>query len=184
MQIPQIRMTSQMGKIAIEQKAGNLDIVQPKAEVAMKQPKANISIHTSKGKLTIDQTQAWEEANLMSPLRLSKRHAQAAKQAVLGGIQKRAQQGAQLIDIHLGGNMIAQQAIQNGHRTYRPPSLTYIPSPLSVKTHYEKGQVTINVDAKKPVIDIKANQPVMQFNRGDVHISMKQHPFLMIEFEG
>lgn len=182
MQIPTIHMTSQMGRIAIEQNEGTIEITQPNAEIHIKQPSADMSIHTRKGHLTIDQTQAWEETNLMSPIRFNKKHAQTSKQKALEGIQRRAQQGAQLIDIHLNGNVVAQQAVQNGYRTYKTPNLTYIPSPLAVKTHYEKGEVTTRVHVQEPIIDVQVNKPMMHYRRGHVQISMDQHPTLAIHF--
>lgn len=183
MQIPQIRMTSQMGKITIEQTKGQMDIVQPKAELMIEQPNAEISIQTTKGSLTIDQTQAWEETNLMSTIRLNENFAEVGKQAALEAIQRRAEQGAQLIDIHHGGNVIAEQAIQNGHPTYKEPSIQYIPSPLAVKVHYEKGQLNMDVAPQKPVIDIQVSQPLIDYQRGDVRISMERYPSLTIELD-
>lgn len=183
MQLPQIQMTSLMGKIAIEQSKGDMDIVQPKAEMTIEQPKAVLSMQTTKGTLTIDQSQAWEETNLMGPIRLSEKIAQEGKQAALEGVQRRAEQGAQLIDIHLGGNVIKEQAIQNGHPVYKEPQIAYIPSPLSVKIQYQKGQLQMDVETQKPIIDVKVNKPHINFQRGDVHVSVAQHPSLTIDFE-
>lgn len=183
MRLPEIRIASQMGKIAIEQTQGKQHISQPKASIAMSQPKAELSMQTTKGVLTIDQTQAFEEANLVGPLRYSEKIAQEGKRAVLTGTQRRAAQGSQLIDIHLGGNAIVEQAIQNGHRQYVAPSIKYIPSPFAVKTHYEKGKVMIDAQARDPIIDVKINKPIMDFQRGGVHVSMAQHPSLSIHFE-
>lgn len=182
MQIPTIQISSQMGRIAIEQNDGTLEITQPNAEMHIKQPVADMSIRTTKGHLTIDQTQAWEETNLMSPIRFNKKHAQTGKQKAIEGIQRRAQQGAQLIDIHRNDNVMAQQAVQNGYRTYKTPSLTYIPSPLAVKTHYENGEVEMSIHAQKPIIDVQINKPIMYYRRGHVQILMDQHPNLTIHF--
>lgn len=183
MQIPAIRIASQMGKIAIEQSQGKQHIAQPKADMSISQPKAAMSINATKGVLTIDQSQAWEEANLIGPLRLTEKTAQAGKQAALQATQKRAAQGSQLIDIHLGANAIVEQAKQNGHPQYMSPTIKYIPSPLAVKTHYEKGKVLIDVQAREPNIDVRVNKPAMNYQRGAVHISMAQDPSLSIHFE-
>lgn len=183
MQLPQLRITAQMGKIQMRQSLGQLNISQPKADVAISQPPVKMSMQSSPGKLTIDQSQAFEEANLYGPLRSTEKAMQAGRQAILEGTRRRASDGAQLIDIHLGGNPIASQAKQNGHRQYASPSIKYIPSPLAVKTSYEKGNVTINAKANQPQIDVKINEPMMDFQRGSVDISMAQHPHLSIYFE-
>ena len=183
MQFPQIQMTSQMGKIQIKQTQGEMEIVQPKAEISIEQPQAVLSMQTTKGVLTIDQTQAWEETNLMSPMRLSEKNTQEGKQATLEGTQRRAEQGAQLLDIHLGGNVIQEQAIQNGHPVYKEPQIAYIPSPLSVHIHYEKGQLQMDVETRKPLIDVTVHKPNIHFKRGDVDISVAQYPSLNIDFK-
>lgn len=183
MQIPQLRMDSQMAKIKLSQIAGRLEIAQPKADLSISQPKARMSIQTAKGKLTIDQSQAFEEANLYGPLRAIEREAQAGRQAAQAGTRRRAAEGSQLIDIHLGSNQLVEQAKQNGHRQYIPPSIKYIPSPLSVKTNYEKGQVNIDAQQNQPQIDVRINKPTVDFQRGRVNVSMAQHPYLSIHFE-
>lgn len=183
LQIGQIQMTSQMGKIQINQKAGEINISQPKTGMAISQPQPQMSIQTTKGKLTIDQSQAFEEANLYGPLRATEKEAQTGRQVIQEGTRRRAAEGVQLIDIHLDRNQIAEQAKQNGHRQYTPPSIKYVPSPFSVKTNYEKGNLSIDAKANEPQIDVKVNKPVIDFRRGGVDISMAQHPYLSIHFE-
>src|SRR5690625_4931669 len=108
MKIPQIRMESQMGRIRIEQTPAKLDIRQPHAKQSIEQPKAEINITTTPGKLTIDQSQAWEERNLMNTLRLTEINAQESIRALQEGVARRAEQGAQLVKIEQGGNVIAE----------------------------------------------------------------------------
>ncbi|MDY0405089.1 DUF6470 family protein [Virgibacillus sp. 179-BFC.A HS] len=97
MQFPQIRMTSQMAKIQINQQTAVQTIRQPNAALSIQQPQAELNIHTTKGKLTIDQTQAFEDMNLMNVFRLTEKFAQAGREAALQGAERRAQQGEQLM---------------------------------------------------------------------------------------
>src|SRR5690625_4737986 len=158
MQFPQIRMESQMARIGIEQKHGQIELRQPKAELSIEQPKAEMSIRTTKGKLTIDQSQAWEEMNLGSTMRMIEKHAAEGKQSAQEGTARRAEQGAELIDIHNGVNMFAEQAVINGHPQMKTLSFKYIPSPFAVKLHYERGEVDINVQENKPIINAQINK--------------------------
>lgn len=183
LRMPVLQISTQPAKIAIRQTDGTIELAQPKADMSMAQPKAAMSMQTTKGKLTIDQSQAFEEANIMGPLRSTEKQAQAGKQAVLQGTQRRASQGSQLVDIHFGNSAIIEQAKQNGHRQYIEPSIKYIPSPFSVKTHYTKGKVAIDAQAQKPNIDVRINKPTLNFHRGGVNISMAQHPSLSIHFD-
>lgn len=183
LQIGQIQMTSQMGRININQMAGEMDISQPKADLSITQPNASILIKSANSKLMIDQSQAFEEANLYGPLRAIEKEAQAGRQAIQEGTKRRAAEGVQLADIHLDRNQIAEQAKQKGYRQYTPPSIKYIPSPFLVKTHYEKGNLSMDVQTNEPKINVKINKPVIDHQRGGVEISMAQHPYLSIHFE-
>src|SRR5690625_5812968 len=99
MQLPQIRLESQFASIGMRQSSGNQEIRQPKAEMSIQQPRANLSIETTKPKLTIDQTKAWEDMNLMSTARRIEVTAQEGSHALLEGMERRAQQGRQLMEI-------------------------------------------------------------------------------------
>src|SRR5690625_3084687 len=99
MKLPQIRLESQFASIGIRQHSGRQEIRQPKAEMTIQQPQANLSIETTKSKLTIDQTQAWEDMNLMSTARRIEVTAQEGKSALLEGMQRRAGQGDELMEI-------------------------------------------------------------------------------------
>src|SRR5690625_1524737 len=180
MKFPQLRMESVMGRIRLEQTPSFLEIRQPKATQSIEQPKAELSIRTTKGKMQIDQSQAWEERNLMSTIRLNEIYAQEGLKAVQEGVARRAEQGSQLLKIEQGGNVIAEQAIENGHPRMKTLSIKYVPSPLSVKMNYEPGELHIDVQTSQPTIDVKINKPEINFLRGGVHIEMDQYPELDI----
>lgn len=183
MQFPQIRMESQLARIRMEQSPARIEMEQGKAHLSIEQPKADLSMRTVKGKLTIDQSQAWEEMNLMSTRRLNERHAEEGLQLASEGTARRAEQGAQLLNIHNGANMIAEQSVQNQLPKMKTLSLKYIPSPFAVKYHYERGDVQIDVKENKPIVDAQINQPTLTFHRGGVQISMEQHAKLQIDFD-
>jgi len=183
MQVPQIRKESQMAKIGIEQTNSQIEMEQPTANLSIEQPSADMTMQTIKGTLTIDQTQAWEEMNLMSTMRHIEKFAQEGMQAVQEGTGRRAEQGTQLIDIHQNTNMIAEQAVQNGSRPMKQLSVGYIPSPFAVKVHYEPGEVQIDVQENKPIIEATIRKPEITFHRGNVNIFMEQYANLTIDYE-
>lgn len=183
MQFPQIRMTSEMAKISIEQIPGRQEIRQPKADLSIEQPSAELSIRTSPSKLTIDQTQAWEEMNLMSTLKSSEQHAKEGMQGVQEGTTRRAEQGTALMRIENGGDPINDQAIMNGHKQMKNLGITFIPSPFAVKYHYEPSDVQIDATVNKPLIDAKRNEPEHQYEQGEVRVDMKQYESLTIDFD-
>lgn len=182
MELPQIRLESQFASIAMRQFPGNQEIRQPKAVMSIHQPRANLSIETTKPKLTIDQTKAWEDMNLMSTGRRIEVTAQEGSHAVLEGMERKAQQGRQLMEIENGGNPIVQQAIINGHDQMKSIGFKYIPSQFSVQFHYEPGEVHIAAQANRPLIDVQIFKPEHHYERGDVEIFMETYQQLNIDY--
>lgn len=182
MKLPQIRMESQMAKISIKQARGIQELRQPKAKLSIEQPKASMSMRTIPSKLTIDQTQAWEEMNLMSTPRLIEKQAQEGYQAFLEGTERRARQGTELMQIEKKGNPIYQHAIENGTRPVPRIGLKYIPSPFSVKIHYEPSRVEIDIQMNRPIIHAIPQKPEHNYQPGKVDIQMQQYQDLKIDF--
>lgn len=181
MKFPMLQMTSQYAKISIEQQPSVMNIKQPKANLQIEQPSAKIRIHTTKGKLTIDQSQAWEETNIKSPLKWARMFARDGIEAAKSGTARRAEQGAELLNIHLDQHIIREQAIRNGASPMRTPIITYIPTPFSVKFSYQPADVQIDAETHQVRIQPTVNQPDIQVKRGGVDISMKQYASLHIE---
>lgn len=171
-----------MARIGLEQTPAKMNMRQRPADLSIEQPKADMSITTTKGKLTIDQSQAWEDLNLMNTIRLNQKFAQEGVKAAQEGTSRRAEQGAELVKIETGANVIAEQAIQNGHPPMKQLSIKYIPSHFSVKFSYEPAKVNIDVKANKPNIQVQINKPELDFERGGVNIYMEQYPELKIDF--
>lgn len=180
MKFPQLQMESQRGRISIEQTPAKIKIKQLKADQSIEQPNAEMNIRTTRGKMHIDQSQAWEERNLMSTIRLNEIHAQEGMKAINEGTARRAEQGAQLIKIEQDVNVIAEQAVENGHRQMKQLSIKYVPSPSAVKLNYEPGELDIDIQPREPVIDVQINKPEISFESGAVDISMAQYPHLEI----
>lgn len=182
MRLPQIRLDSQMAQINIRQIAGKQEIKQQQADLSIEQPKASLEIQTTPGRLTIDQTRAWEDMNLLSPLRSVEVAAQEGMNGLKEGMQRRAQQGAELMEIENGGDPIINQAIINGHDQMKSLGLKYIPSHFSVDIHYQPSNVEIEASANKPVINVKTNRPEHNYQTGSVEIQMEKYNTLNIDF--
>lgn len=171
-----------MARIGIEQTQAKMYMKQRPADLSIEQPKADISITTTKGKLTIDQTQAWEDLQLMNTIRLNEIYAAEGRKAALEGTARRAEQGAELVKIENDVNVFAEQAIQNGHPPMKTLSIKYIPRHFAVKFAYEPAKVDIQLRPNKPNIQVQVNKPEISFERGGVSIYMEQYPELKIDF--
>lgn len=182
MKLPQIQLQSQMAKINISQTEGKQEITQPKAELSIQQPPADLSFHTTPSKLTIDQTQAWEDLNLMSILKRNAMFAKEGGQAILEGMARRAQQGRELMQIEQKGDPLISQAIANGSRKIKDINIKFIPSPFSVKIDYKPSNVDIHVETNKPIVDATPRYPKHHYEPGKVYVDMKQYAELEIDF--
>lgn len=150
--------------------------------MSIKQPHADLFIQTKQGQLTIDQTQAWEDMNLMSIKRRIEQIAQKGLNAVQEGMARRAQQGTQLMKIEHGGQPIREQAVINASRPTKSLSIHFIPSPLSVKIGYIPSKLHIAAETKKPEIDAIANRPQHIYEPGNIDIKIAQYEQLEIDF--
>lgn len=181
-QVPQIRIQSQLAQIGMSQTFASLDIQQPQADVMIKQPSANMSLKAPSGELLIDQSQAWEEANLIATWRSIEKHASKGLQAAAEGTSRRANQGDQLMKIEHPSNPIIDQAQENGFSKQKSISLQYIPSPFAVKVDYIPANVQVDVHTEDPIIEATPRRPVVDFEPSVIDIYMKQNASLDIEF--
>lgn len=183
MRSPQIKMESKQAQITIQQLPAKQTIKQKEAALSIEQPKAMLSIETKPSRLSIDQSQAWEEMNIMPTSRWIKKQAQEGVKIAGEGTGRRAEQGTQLMQIEHGGNPIKEQARINGHSQQKRVGLKYIPSPFAVQFHYVPADVHINVKLNEPIIQVNTNRPEVSYERGKVEIAMKQYAQLHIDFD-
>ncbi|WP_430790961.1 DUF6470 family protein [Virgibacillus flavescens] len=183
MQLPQIRMQSQMAAISIQQVSGQQKIQQPEASLSIQQPKAEMTMKTTPSKLQIDQTRAWEDMNILHVFKSIEKFANEGMQGAKEGTARRVQQGDSLMRIENKGNPIPGQAVQNAFDQMKQIGIKFIPSMSAVKINYQPSDVTINVKANKPIIEAQANRPDIQYSPGEVNIGIKNYQSLEIDFE-
>ncbi|MEH7124267.1 DUF6470 family protein [Bacillus sp. JJ1773] len=182
MQIPQIRIESQVGKIGLDITKPNQHIEQPQADLSIEQPPAEMVINRQPSRLTIDQTIAKENLDLKSVFKRGDENAQLGYRNLMEYIGKVVQEGAELMMIENGGNPIANHAER---------ALTHdlvfntgnTPSQNSVKVEYTPSKVDIEWKRNKPNIQVQINRPIHEYIPGRVDIYMEQTPSLKIDFK-
>ncbi len=175
-------MESQLARIQIQQTPGKQEIQQPKARISIQQPKAEVTMKTTPSKLSIDQTQAWEDMGLMHISKRIEKFANDGRQGVLEGIARRVQQGAELMKIENSSSPIVNQAITNAQDQMKQLGIKFIPSHFAVKIDYQPSEVQIDVNVNQPIIDNKAQKPIINYQPGEVSTSMQQYHDLQIDF--
>lgn len=182
MQVPQIRMQSQFAQIELETIPGKQSIEQPKADVSIEQPRGELSIQRKPGKLRIDQTKAWEDMNLHSAMRSRDLFAQEGLQAADEGTGRRASEGMEMMRIEKEGAPIVSQAEQRSTKPMKTLGIEFIPSTFSVDIEYEPAELNIDFERRAPQISIQKNDPIHEYERGNVDIRLKQLQQLDIDF--
>lgn len=182
MNLPQIRIESQLAKIAMSTTPAVQHISQPKADLSIEQPMAEMIIHRTPPRLTIDQSQAWADMGLKPILQLMDEFVVEGKQAAVSGMARRSQEGDELMRIENGGNPLVAQAERNSQAPIYDFNIGWIPSINSVKINHEPGNLDIQWKIHtRPMIHVNVNKPVIDYTPGDVHIKMAQYPSLKID---
>lgn len=183
LRLPQVRMQSQLAQISIHTQNAHQEIKQPKATQEIQQPSADFSIRTRPGKLTIDQSQAWYDMGLKSPLVSRNDWAREGYQNFMEAIAKRRREGDELMKIENGGNPLIAQATRNAHKDPKMVNIKFIPSVFSVKTDYQPAEVDIRIEPNQPIIRHTTNKPIMTYTPGRVTTGIKQEQDLVIDFD-
>ncbi|USK69976.1 DUF6470 family protein [Peribacillus asahii] len=181
MQLPQIRMQSTFIQLDIQSESPVQRITRSAPVQSIQQSKAVVNMKTTPGKLTIDQSEAWADMDIKPISQRTAEYAQKSKQKALEGIARRSRQGDELMSIEKGGNVIAAHAKENSARPQKQFNVGWIPSPGSVKMHYERAKLQFDVQTNKPIIDVEFKQPTHDYTPGHVSFSVSQKNSLTID---
>lgn len=182
MNIPQIRLESNFFRLGLNIRKAVQEIEQPKAIQTIQQLKAKLEIETTTGKLTIDQTKAREDVDLKSVRKRIEEAAQNGHQDWMSGLERRARQGRELMEIENGGNPLAYQAKENSEGPEKQFNIGWIPSHFSVKINYEPAKVHIEAQPQKPRIDVEIQKPTHNYTPGKVTTEILEKNSLKIDF--
>ncbi|MGP4073867.1 DUF6470 family protein [Piscibacillus sp. B03] len=184
MDFPKLNITQQSAKIGMNQTPGQLSIRQPQADLEISQPPADLKIHRRPSKLTIDQSQVFKELNMVGPLESTKQAAQEGERKAAEGTSRVANEGDQLMRIENGTDgVIAQIAERNAFDDYQPIQMKWIPSNFAVKFDYDPGDVEVEANANKPIINAKHNKPEVDYQQSKLETYLQQKNSIDINFE-
>jgi Family of unknown function (DUF6470) len=184
MNFPQLRMQSTKGVLGLTITKSIQQIEQPQADMTINQKSAELDIETTPGKLTIDQTQACEDMNLMHIFKRIDEFARSGYQDWLSFLAKASSQGDQLMRIENKDKPLISQAKHNSENPILDYNVGFIPSAFSVKINYRPAKVNINWKTYQPEINVRVNKPRHYYKPGEVKGEMKLNPSLHIEVIG
>ena len=133
----------------------------------------------------IDQSEAFADAGLKPVSRMIQEYAEKGKQQVLKAMATTAKQGDQLMNIAKESGTIQRLAKENSESPIRDFNIGFVPSSTSkVKKTYIPGELHVKIEQRTPEVKIKANQPIIKVNPGDLEIYLKQKPTLSFKMVG
>ncbi|MCD8500919.1 MAG: DUF6470 family protein [Bacillaceae bacterium] len=160
MQVTRLHIQSTHGNIGLQSQRPHLEIEQKAPDLFISQEHHVLDITHTQASLTIDQTAAFDSANLKHIFNLNKEYAAKALNKAVQATMRYAAEGNQLMRIENGGNVIAHLAKKNAVIfNEKQVTIKQMPSPFSVKTHYKPREVKVNVNATPVNIQVQRKEP-------------------------
>ncbi|MDG5786673.1 DUF6470 family protein [Evansella sp. AB-P1] len=186
MQLPQINIQTQTASTAIAYNRPPMSIQQRPADIHIEQELiGSFRISSTASKLYIDQTEAFADANLKTPLRLASEYTSSAQNAALQYIAKKARQGEQLKSIDNGVNAIPAIVRENSSRKPAQVELGTMPqNAFRVNIDYVPSTVEVDVDWPDPIIEVRKNDPDIHIPRWEANTYLEQKNWISFSVVG
>ena len=134
-------------------------------------------------RLNID---TFEARNSVCPtaMRSVEQYAQQGKQASYEATATYAQQGQLLLDAKIGQELVTQFAADAQNRNLKTNvGLQFLPT-VGPEISWDPGEMHIRYEMDKLNFDWRVNQPQFEFTPGDIELSVKQQPDVVIKYVG
>jgi hypothetical protein len=176
--IPQINIRQTLGQIGLRYEPQQWTVSSPPDQLTIQNSRVDLNIQTTPGQLLIDQSQAFADEGLRSPLAFSQYESSRAVQTAEHGTASNADWGQRFMHIEKGDPMKQYVSRDEDKSVALVPAL--VPSPFSVKTSYQPGKLSIQVNVT-PVKVSETTQPVqVSLTPTKVDAYLAQQPQLQI----
>lgn len=174
MTIPHIQIRQTPARLGIDADIGKQSLEQKPADIDMKQIKPQLHIETTRGNLDINQDRAWDALALGGNLETMSKIYSMASDMALQGLAKIVERGNRMADIHLGGNPIAEFAL-DWQRTFPEFDFKGEASFDNVDITYTPAEVNIDVTPGRVELNVQVNRPTHHYERGKLDIYVSQY---------
>ncbi|MBD5147396.1 MAG: hypothetical protein HDT19_05360 [Oscillibacter sp.] len=171
--------------IEIEMKMSHarLEYTRASADLEISRDKGGLSIKSRPIRLNVD-TFEMRNSILPTPVRSIEQAAQKGKQAAYEATATYAQQGELLLKAKIGEDVMAQyEARALSPHMDSQPGLTFIPT-TGPEIDWDPGELNIRFEMDKLNFDWRLNQTQLEFIPGDIEITVKQQPDVIIKYIG
>lgn len=171
--------------IEIEMKVNHakLEYTKGTADLEISRNEGGLQIKSRPIKLNID---TFEARNSVSPtpFRSIEQSAQSGQQAAYQATATYAQQGQLLLNAQIGEELVTQFASDAVTKDVKPNvGIRFIPT-VGADVSWDPGEMNIRFEMDKLNFDWRINKPAFEFTPGDIEISVKQQPDLIIKYVG
>ncbi|MCL6636896.1 MAG: DUF6470 family protein [Alicyclobacillus sp.] len=178
MNVPQIQIRQTFGQIGLSYTSARWSIRTQPADLSIDAPAAVLSIHTVPGRLDIDQTQAFADEGLRTPLAFAVHEAARARQTAAEGVAETADWGQRLLHIERGDAWPSWMMRYRESMRQVVPAL--VPRPFSVHIHGEPGHVDIRADVRPVRVSVQTHPVQVAFSPGSVKTFVATPPQIRI----
>ena len=171
--------------IEIEMKMSHarLEYTQGSVDLEISRNKGGLSIKSRPIRLNVD-TFEMRNSILPSPATSIEQAAEKGHQAAYQATATYAQQGGLLLKAKIGENVMAQyEAKALSPHMDSQPGLTFIPT-VGPDISWDPGELNIRFEMDKLNFDWRVNQTQLEFVPGDIEITVKQQPDVIIKYIG
>ena len=171
--------------IEIEMKTSRAQLkhVQASAELEISRDPGGVSIKSRPIQLNVD-TFEMRSSVMPTPTQTVQQTAQAGQQAAYTATAAYAQEGELYLKAQIGEDVqaqLAQTAIST--QMFSQPALDFIPKEGPEIT-WDPGEMNIRYEMDKLNFDWRISQTEFEFTPGDIEISVKQKPEVIIKYVG
>ena len=170
--------------IEIEMKVSHakLEYTRGTADLEISRGEGGLSIKSRPIKLNLD---TYEARNSVRPTatRSMEQYAQEGRQAAYSATAAYAEQGKLLLNAKVGEDMITQFAKDASAPKVQDMGLEFLPS-TGPEITWDPGDMQIRYEIDKLNFDWKISHPEFKFTPGDITLSVKQKPDVIIKYVG
>ncbi len=178
-----LEITSVPIEIEMRTSRAQLQYTRGTAELEVSRDKGGLSIKSRPIQLNVD-TFEMRQSIVPSPVRSIEQSAQKGRQAAYSATAARAQEGELYLKAQIGEDVQAQLAkTAISKEMFSQPGMTFIPSEAP-EISWDPGEMNIRYEMDKLNFDWRINQTELEFIPGDIEISIKQKPEVIIKYIG
>lgn len=178
-----IEITSVPIEIEMKTSRAQLQYVQGTAELEVSTDKGGLSIKSRPIQLNVD-TFEMRSSIMPTPVQTVAKGAETGKQAAYKATATFAQEGELYLKAQIGAGVQtpgAQTALSP--QMFSQPAMDFLPS-VGPEITWDPGELNIRYDLDKLNFDWRINQQKFEFVPGNIEISVKQQPEVIIEYIG